>query len=190
MWWIFAGMAVAKPCTLDLQVVFLNAADAARQSAPVAVVDKLSGGFLSAALGGPMEAAVFEITRRKVQESLQEASLSGTVTVDTAERSGRATGWTYWNPRTGVKEPSTLTGDQLTGRSMLVVHLDDPRDAAVRVGGEAPVVVDLARFLGVDIAERVYSTIVYEKMQGPMAEAGLEALVNTGKGVRCPVVTK
>jgi hypothetical protein len=186
MWWLWVAAAAAKPCALDLQIVLLNAADAARAQAPVAVVDRLSGGLLSTTLGGAMDRAVVEFTRHKMDEALHEATLAGSVTVLPAEQSGRSQGWIYWNPRVGVREPSTLGADQLSGKSMLVVHLDDPRDAAIRVGGESPFVVDVARFLGVDVAERVYRTIAFDRMQGPMAEAGLESLVNTGKGVRCP----
>ncbi|GDX82615.1 hypothetical protein LBMAG42_44260 [Deltaproteobacteria bacterium] len=186
---LFAGAALARPCQLDLQVVFLNAKEAATQSAPVAVLDSWSGGLISAALGAPLESAVFELTRRKVEESLVNAQLNGLAQVRPAVESGRATGWTYWSPRTGVREPSILSSEQLVDKKMLVVHLDDPRDAAVRLGGQPPLLVDIARFFGVDVAEKVYSTIVYEKMQPPMAEAGLEALVNTGRGAKCPATS-
>lgn len=186
MWVLAVGLAAAKPCQLDLQVVFLDAERAVAREPAVAALDRVTGGLVTATLGERMAAAVYEHTRREVRRALEAYALAGDAQVRPAPDSGRETGWTWWDPATGVRHPSVLGASQLTGKQMLVVHLDDPRDAAIRVGGASPFWVDVGLALGVDVAEKVYSRIVYDKMQAPMAEAGLQALVNTGRGVRCP----
>lgn len=182
----WAAAAAAADCDKDLQVVLLEPERAATEGTPLAVLDYVTEGLFTAAFSAPLAAAVFELARREVEASLAAYQLAGHAEVRPASGSGRDRGWIFWDPATGVRQRSTLTAGQLEGKDMLTVHLDDPKDAAVRVGGASRVVVDIATFFGVDVAEKVYSRVVYDKMQAPMAEAHLTALVHTGRGVRCP----
>lgn len=180
-----ARPAEAKPCQLDLQVVFLNARAVFAQNPGVTLLDGASLGLFSTAFGAPGESLVYETAQSKLREQLAAVGLAGSVKMLPARSSGRSYGWFYWDPRSDSQPSETAWSSEALGDHwMLAIHLENPELAAITVGEESRSKVGLGKLLGADIRGRVYWGFV-ERMVPDLVESGVQALVNTGYGVRC-----
>lgn len=185
----FSPRALAKPCDLDLQVVFVNAREAFASHPGVQVLDAVSFGLVSTSFGAPGESGVVELAMAKVRAAIAERGLTGTVRQLPASLSGRPYGWTYWDPSTPTGTVSVPYAPSLDDYWMLAVHLDDPGRAAVQARKASPAVVALGKAFGADVRGMVYQG-VFDAMVPDLAKHDLQVLVNTGQGVRCRDVTQ
>lgn len=176
--------AWAKPCDLDLQVVFINAREAFASHPGVRALDVASFGLLSTAFGAPGESYVVESAMAKLRGAIEEKGLTGTVRQYPASLSGRPYGWTYWDPATPTQTIAVPYVPDLDDYWMLAVHLDDPGRAAVQARKASPALVALGEAFGADVRGMVYEG-VFEAMVPDLSTYNLQVLVNTGQGVRC-----
>jgi hypothetical protein len=177
--------AEAKPCDLDLQVVLLNASSVFEQHPVVSFLDGASLGLFSTAFNAPGESTVYELAQAKLRDQLSASGVGGAVQTLPARLSGRPYGWFYWDPRSDAQPSQTAWSSEVLGDYwMLTIHIDNPERAAVTVGEQSAAKVGLGRLLGADVRGQVYWAMV-DRMVPDLVENGLQALVNTGFGVKC-----
>jgi hypothetical protein len=180
-----AQRAEAKPCDLDLQVVLLNARSVFEEHPAVSLLDGASLGLFSEAFNAPGESMVYETAQARLRDQLAAKAVIGSVQILPARLSGRPYGWFYWDPRSDAQPSQTAWSSEALGDYwMLAIHLDDPSHAAVTVGEQSAAKVALGRLLGADVRGQVYWGMV-DRMVPDLVASGLQALVNTGLGVKC-----
>ncbi|MFZ5481126.1 MAG: hypothetical protein ACOZNI_30470 [Myxococcota bacterium] len=175
------AMALAKPCDLDLQVVLWNAQEAFQAHPIGGAAHALTAGYF----GEIEESFVYDLAMSRTRARMQELGVSGRVRQLHAAYSGRPYGWYAWDPASPAGPAATTWGSDMLGNKwMIAIHLDDPRDAAIRVQKTSPTLLTLGKLLGADVRGRVYGG-VFDAMVPSLLEYKVSALFNTGFGVRC-----
>lgn len=175
--------AVAKPCSLDLQVVYTNADQITTDRPLVQELDRWLFGMASAALAPFMRQDLYSNDAAKIRALFKSRQISGTVDVQPISNSKRLDGWTLYNP---AADEVVSTSGNLFGLKglMLVVSVDDPVHAAGALG-RSKAGAAFAQAFGRDVRGRVYEHLIRDTLRTMMGQRGYELLYNTGLGVRC-----
>lgn len=182
--------AFAKQCDLDLQIVFVNAAQAIKEDPLVQGLDLVTSGLASVIFGAFGDSVVYEEAAADVEQGMGAYGLTGYAKKIGASLSGRASGWQYWDPSTQAKPAKTVWSSESMGDYwMLAIHVDDPKLAARTIGKVSGAGLFFGGLFGVDIRAKVYWAL-FQKMVPSLQTRSLRVLVNTGEHVRCADVNQ